>query len=590
MAYRKVQSLLDTVGLRAVFYARVSTAEEEQLNAIELQIEENRNCIRKNKWKKVDEYIDRSKSGTMVKGRDEYQRLYEDLLTDKFDIVVIKDQERLMRNTKDWYLFIDRLVQTGKLLYMYLDGRFYNPDDALITGIRAIIAEEFSRNLSKKLHNYHDGRIEKARQGKQIDLQGSGNVFGWDKKDGRYYINPEQAKIRRLMCEGIMARKGSTQIAKELNDAGYRNTVGKEWKPMDIPKFVYDCKNVGTMIINKERHDFESKQTIKLPEEEWVYVKNALPPIVTEEEWELICKIHEERVVATGSDKRGKGKKVSGYSFSGKLYCGICGAPYWRKQRSTKEEYWVCSTKQQKGRRTRKRDSVNGKAGELNEAGCDNTNISYNSLMEIMNIISERLQANTELVKADMIEKLNSWRKRIIEANRGATEEDLQKELSRKDKLLDALLDGILTKEEYTRKAESIENRITEIRQEIEDNKTQFEDIAEIDRVLANIDREVAIYLDVNKKLKAKYILENLERVEIYPDKVIVIVSLFDVGFVVDKAQYVSREKRKWKNNIFEDCQRAFAAEQRRIANKWEKTGRRDKDGGFLSAGPYLSE
>ena len=98
-------------------------------------------------------------------------------------------------------------------------------------------------------------------------------------------------------------------------------------------------------------------------------------------------------------------------------------------------------------------------------------------------------------------------------------------------------------KEEYTRKAESIENKITELRQEIEDNKTQFEDIAEIDRVLANIDREIAIYLDVNKRLKSKYILENLDRVEIYPDKVIVIVSLFDVGFIVDKEQYVSREK-----------------------------------------------
>ena len=108
MAYRKITDIKDTIGMRAVFYARVSTAEEEQLNAIELQIEENRNTIIKNKWRKVDEYIDRSKSGTMVKGRDEYQRLYEDLLTDKFDIVVIKDQERLQRNTKDWYLFIDR--------------------------------------------------------------------------------------------------------------------------------------------------------------------------------------------------------------------------------------------------------------------------------------------------------------------------------------------------------------------------------------------------------------------------------------------------------------------------------------------------
>ena len=469
MAYRKITDIKDTIGMRAVFYARVSTAEEEQLNAIELQIEENRGCIKDHGWKLVGEYIDRSKSGTMVKGRDDYQRLYEDLYEDLFDIVVIKDQERLQRNTLDWYLFINRVVQTGKLLFMYMDGKFYSPDDALITGVRAIIAEEFSRNLSKKLHNYHDHRIEKARQGQEIALQGSGNVYGWDKKDGKYYINPEQAKVRRLMCEGIMARKGSTLIAKELNEAGYRNTVGKLWKPMDIPKFVYDCKNVGTMIINKERHDFESKQTIKLPKEEWVYVENALPPIVTQEEWDLICKIHEERVIATGSDRRGK--KTSGYSFSGKLVCGICGAPYWRKQRVSKDEYWVCSTKQTKGRRTRKRDSTMGKTGEINPLGCDNENISYNSLMEIMGVVSERLQANTDTIKHDMINWLTKLRKQLLEANGGHTEADLQRELSRKSKLLDAYLDGILNKQEYQKKAEELDERIIQLKAETEKNK-----------------------------------------------------------------------------------------------------------------------
>lgn len=538
MFYAKIK---DRVGLRAVFYARVSTAEEEQLNAIELQIEENRNAIAKHGWVLVDEYIDRSKTGTMVKGRDEYQRLYDDLFSDNFDVVVIKDQERLMRNTLDWYLFINRLVQAGKLLYMYLDGKFYSPDDALITGIKAIIAEDFSRNLSKKLHNYHDGRIEKARQGKEIDLQGSGNVFGWDKRDGKYYLNPEQAKVRRLMCEGIMARKGSTLIAKELNDAGYRNTVGKPWKPMDIPKFVYDCKNVGTMIINKERHDFESKKTIKLPEEEWVYVKGAFPPIVTEEEWDLICKIHDERVIATGSDHRGK--KTSGYSFSGKLVCGVCGAPYWRKQRTTKEEYWVCSTKQTKGRYTRKRNSTLGNAGEINEAGCDNDNISYNSLMEIMGIISEQLQANTDTIKADMINWLQRLRKQLLEANGGATEADLEREVARKDKLLDAYLDGVLTKEEYSKKADVIENRIIELKRQIKANTTNLEDLEEIDKTLANIDAEVAKYVNENSQLRVDYLLEHLEQVQIFPDKVIVMVPILSEGIVVEKIQYVSREK-----------------------------------------------
>lgn len=486
-------------------------------------------------------------SSTMVKGRDDYQRLYEDLYEDLFDIVVIKDQERLQRNTLDWYLFINRVVQTGKLLFMYMDGKFYSPDDALITGVRAIIAEEFSRNLSKKLHNYHDHRIEKARQGQEIALQGSGNVYGWDKKDGKYYINPEQAKVRRLMCEGIMARKGSTLIAKELNEAGYRNTVGKPWKPMDIPKFVYDCKNVGTMIINKERHDFESKQTIKLPKEEWVYVENALPPIVTQEEWDLICKIHEERVIATGSDKRGK--KTSGYSFSGKLVCGICGAPYWRKQRVSKDEYWVCSTKQTKGRKTRKRDSTMGKAGEINPLGCDNENISYNSLMEIMGVVSERLQANTDTIKQDMINWLTKLRKQLLEANGGHTEADLQRELSRKSKLLDAYLDGILNKQEYQKKAEELDERIIQLKAETEKNKANSGDIAEIDKVLANIDEEVARYVDGNEKLKVEYLLEHLEQVQIFPDKVIVIVPILSDGIVVEKTQYVSREKRSWKEH-----------------------------------------
>jgi len=65
MAYRKITDIKDTIGMRAVFYARVSTAEEEQLNAIELQIEENRGCIKDHGWKLVREYIEMITRGSM---------------------------------------------------------------------------------------------------------------------------------------------------------------------------------------------------------------------------------------------------------------------------------------------------------------------------------------------------------------------------------------------------------------------------------------------------------------------------------------------------------------------------------------------
>lgn len=67
--------------------------------------------------------------------------------------------------------------------------------------------------------------------------------------------------------------------------------------------------------------------------------------------------------------------------------------------------------------------------------------------------------------------------------------------------------------------------------------------------MLANIDEEVARYVDGNEKLKVKYLLEHLEQVQIFPDKVIVIVPILSEGIVVEKTQYVSREKRCGKDD-----------------------------------------
>ena len=65
--------------------------------------------------------------------------------------------------------------------------------------------------------------------------------------------------------------------------------------------------------------------------------------------------------------------------------------------------------------------------------------------------------------------------------------------------------------------------------------------------MLANIDEEVARYVDGNEKLKVEYLLEHLEQVQIFQDKVIVIVPILSEGIVVEKTQYVSREKRDGK-------------------------------------------
>lgn len=529
---------------KAVFYARVSTDKEDQLNSVELQIEENRKAISANNWDLADQYIDRGKSGTRVKGRDEYQRLLDDMELDKFDIVVAKDQERLQRNTKDWYIFVDRLVQTGKRLYLYLDHKFYTPDDVLITGIRAIIAEDFSRNLSKKLRNFNDGRIEKAKAGdKDILLQGIGKAYGWDQKDGVITLNPEQSRVRRLMCELTLQGKGSTEVAKILNDEGYRNTVGNEWKTTDIPRMVYSYLNVGTVILNQKRHDFEAKRDIYTDPSEWVYLDDAIPPIVTKEEWEQLQQIRKQRTTVD----RARGKKAGKSVFSGKIICACCGKPYWRKlKHENNQEFWVCSTKQTKGRKTRARDAVAGQKGEINEGGCDNTNISTEALMGILQEATAVLSADTELIKADRIKWLQGLRKQLLEANNCYTEEDLKREQSRKDKLLSGFLDGFVSGSDYAEKSKLIDEKIELIKKDLKADEGKLEDIAEIDRVLDNIDEEIAVYLDENKQLKIECILSEMSEVVIYPDAVRLNIPSFSRDLLVKRFQYVKdRNSRK---------------------------------------------
>lgn len=180
--------------IRAVIYCRCSTEEESQKNALEKQVAEAESCVRQYGWVLVDRYVE-SRSGTTAKGRNEYKRLFNDLLTDKFDVIVIKSQDRLMRNTKDWYLFVDRLCTEQKKLYMYIENKFYSTDDALITGIKAILAEEYSRELSKKINNAHRNR---QRDGGNVMLPG--NAYGFKRMpDKSVALVEKEAEIKREM-------------------------------------------------------------------------------------------------------------------------------------------------------------------------------------------------------------------------------------------------------------------------------------------------------------------------------------------------------------------------------------------------------
>ena len=341
---------------RAVFYARVSTEEEEQLNAIEKQIEENIDVIHNQKWNLVDQYVDKGISGTQTKKRNEYNRLLGDILTDKFDIIVVKDQSRLQRNTLDWYIFLNTVIQNGKRIFFYLENRFFSPDDKFLYGIKAMMAEEYSRELSKKSRN-----AVRRRQisGKPIITN---RTWGYTNTDGIIGVDENEAPIVRLIFQLFAEGYGGRIVARMLRDKGVRNRNGKTLSENTIRDIVKNPLYIGTAIMNKEYYDFEAKKYVKNPESEWIYAKGAVPAIVAQEVWDKANRNLRKRKNVDRTKGVNTGRYKGRHALSSKIICGICGSLYWRNQRST-AVYWYCSEGSRSGRA---RENTGSKCVSLN--------------------------------------------------------------------------------------------------------------------------------------------------------------------------------------------------------------------------------
>lgn len=197
--------------------------------------------------------------------------MLDDIKKDKFDIIVVKDQSRLQRNTMDWYIFLNEIVQNRKKLYLYLENTFFDPKDKFIFGIKAMMAEEYSRDLSKKGNAAKRRRQEK---GKPIITN---RTWGFQNINGEILIDEEEAKlvtrIYQLFADGF----GGRVVARILRDEGIRNRNGKTLSENTIRDIVKNPLYKGVAVMNKEHFDFEAKKTIKNPESEWIYREGIVP-------------------------------------------------------------------------------------------------------------------------------------------------------------------------------------------------------------------------------------------------------------------------------------------------------------------------
>ena len=339
----------EVIRKRVAAYARVSTDSEEQHTSYIAQIDYYTNYIQSHEnWDFVGMYADEGISGTNTKKRDQFNKMIEDALAGKIDLIITKSVSRFARNTVDTLTTVRLLKEKGVEIYFEKEN-IYTLDSKgeLLITLMSSLAQEESRSLSQNVtwgmrKRFADGQVSMPYK----------RFLGYRKgPDGTPEIDEEQAQVVRRIYRLFLEGKTYTGIAKILTEEGIPTPAGgHKWSRSTVRSILTNEKYKGDSLQQKTFcTDFLTKK-IKRNEGEvpQYYVENSHPPIIDKEVFDWV----QQEILERESD----GNHPSGIDdFSNKIYCACCGSMFGSKVWHSNDKYrkiiWRCNAKYQNAER-----------------------------------------------------------------------------------------------------------------------------------------------------------------------------------------------------------------------------------------------
>ena len=200
--------------LRVAAYCRVSTDSEEQATSYEAQIEHYTEYIQKNpEWELAGIFADEGLSGTNTRKRGEFNRMIEECMAGKINMVITKSISRFARNTLDCLKYIRQLKDRN--IPVFFEKENINTMDSkgeVLLTIMASLAQQESQSLSQ---NVKLGLQYRYQQGL---VQVNHNRFlGYTKdEEGQLIIEPEEAEVVKRIYREYLEGASLAQIGKSL--------------------------------------------------------------------------------------------------------------------------------------------------------------------------------------------------------------------------------------------------------------------------------------------------------------------------------------------------------------------------------------
>lgn len=324
---------------RVAAYCRVSTEKEEQLLSLETQKAAFTDYAKSQNYELVNLYADEGISGTKLRNRTAFLEMMKDARKGLFEKVIVKDVSRLSRNTVD-FLQTLRELKAMNIEIVFLSSNMSSCDNELILGVMAMLAQEESGNLSKRVKF---GKKKNAEKGKVPNI-----VYGYDKVKGELFslrINEKEAEIVRFIYDLYLNKDyGANKIAKILNSHGMLTKRGCRWTQNAICRILTNPLYTGRVINGKEEvKDFLTGTREKKSEDDWMVVENPDLRIISDAEHQASVALMEKRNQDFNLNRT---RQSNRYPFSTLIKCEECGYSFRRVYRPFKNsEYikWVCS-------------------------------------------------------------------------------------------------------------------------------------------------------------------------------------------------------------------------------------------------------
>ena len=344
MEVHYIKSYREARKTKVAAYCRVSTDHESQEDSYDLQVKYYEETIKANpEWEFVGVYSDRGISGTGINNREGFQKMVQDAIDGKIDLILTKSISRFSRNLLDCVEYVQMLHSNGVEIRFEKEGISTNdPSAFMMFGFMATIAQSESESISNNEKWHYQKRFSEGKY-----TLGNNRILGYGTtRDGKIYIN-EDAWMIRMIFNKFLEGYSYQAIADAVNEAGGHSVNGN---PMCAANVYYIVRNetyVGDKLLQKlPPVNFLTHRPDPNVDYNSYYVTDGHPGIIDRETWNAAQEKLAEREKTGLYHDSSKGYKV--HFLTNMIVCGKCGHVYWRTlayNGKKKYQKWLCGNR-----------------------------------------------------------------------------------------------------------------------------------------------------------------------------------------------------------------------------------------------------